>query len=489
MSDAVPQYGFTQARRGYVPEQVDRALAALTAQRDEAWERLSVLGAGIRQMEARLADIRRTAEEAPEPDYQVLSEQAAGLAAMAENEARAVREKAERFAEDLRDEVYEAGQAADRAAKEYSTTTRTDADAAARRTEERTRAEAEGIRSDTDRESRSARDTATAYAAKVRVAAAEASEQAEAELAARRRKADETFAAAQAAADAEDAEVSATAERKVKEAEQQRETVLNRIKQLETDAQAKADQLVEQARREAEKINAESEREQREFDTRLETVQQHLDHIKATLASLTGAAVGQIEPEVAAALAAPARAAQDSVGTVVPAAAPAPPAPREAVADAVVDAVVDASPVDSEADTGEIPVADLRKTLTPAAPAGAKAPARERSATVLRTPVVGSSATRAIGGPVATGPVPPKPASPPAEETVEGTAGAEEAAEEAAEGTAEGTAEAKAVDGPAAAGKGDGRSSEAETRIVPKIIIVDDGSDYATPHTVSYNRR
>ncbi|MGW7585407.1 hypothetical protein ACWGKU_24450 [Kitasatospora sp. NPDC054768] len=483
MSDAVPQYGFTQARRGYVPEQVDRALAALTAQRDEAWERLSVLGAGIRQMEARLADIRRTAEEAPEPDYQVLSEQAAGLAAMAENEARAVREKAERFAEDLRDEVYEAGQAADRAAKEYSTTTRTDADAAARRTEERTRAEAEGIRSDTDRESRSARDAATAYAAKVRVAAAEASEQAEAELAARRRKADETFAAAQAAADAEDAEVSATAERKVKEAEQQRETVLNRIKQLETDAQAKADQLVEQARREAEKINAESEREQREFDTRLETVQQHLDHIKATLASLTGAAVGQIEPEVAAAAVAAARAAQDSVGTVVPAAAPAPPAPRDAVA----DAVVDASPVDSEADTGEIPVADLRKTLTPAAPAGAKAPARERSATVLRTPVVGSSATRAIGGPVATGPVPPKPASPPAEETVEGTAGAEGAAEGTA--GAEGTAEAKAVDGPAAAGKGDGRSSEAETRIVPKIIIVDDGSDYATPHTVSYNRR
>ncbi|MFJ6776348.1 hypothetical protein ACIQOV_36235 [Kitasatospora sp. NPDC091257] len=481
MSDAVPQYGFTQARRGYVPEQVDRALAALTAQRDEAWERLSVLGAGIRQMEARLADIRRTAEEAPEPDYQVLSEQAAGLAAMAENEARAVREKAERFAEDLRDEVYEAGQAADRAAKEYSTTTRTDADAAARRTEERTRAEAEGIRSDTDRESRSARDAATAYAAKVRVAAAEASEQAEAELAARRRKADETFAAAQAAADAEDAEVSATAERKVKEAEQQRETVLNRIKQLETDAQAKADQLVEQARREAEKINAESEREQREFDTRLETVQQHLDHIKATLASLTGAAVGQIEPEVAAAAVAAARAAQDSVGTVVPVAAPAPPAPRDAVA----DAVVDASPVDSEADTGEIPVADLRKTLTPAAPAGAKAPARERSATVLRTPVVGSSATRAIGGPVATGPVPPKPASPPAEETVEGTAGAEGTAE----GAAEGTAEAKAVDGPAAAGKGDGRSSEAETRIVPKIIIVDDGSDYATPHTVSYNRR
>ncbi|MFJ6383419.1 hypothetical protein ACIQI7_25870 [Kitasatospora sp. NPDC092039] len=470
MSDAVPQYGFTQARRGYAPEQVERALAALTAQRDEAWERLSVLGAGIRQMEARLADIRRTAEEAPDPDYQVLSEQAAGLAAMAENEARAVREKAERFAEDLRDEVYEAGQAAASAAKEYAAATRADADAAARRTEERTRAEAEGIRSDADRESRAVRDAATAYAAKVRVAAAEAGEQAEAELAARRRKADETFAAAQAKADAEDAEVSATAERRVKEAEQQRETVLNRIKQLETDAQAKADQLIERARREAEEINAASEREQREYDARLDTVQQHLDHIKATLASLTGAAVGQIEPEAAAAAA---RASRDSAEVAVPA----PPAPRDEVADAAVDAgpVDDAAPVDSEADTGEIPVANLRKALASEAPAGGKAPVQEQSATVLRTPVVGSSATKAIGGRVATGPVPPKPAAPPAGETVDGTAG---------DGPAAG-----AADGKPAAGDGTGKPSEDETRIVPKIIIVDDGSDYATPHTVSYRRR
>ena len=39
MSDAVSQYGFTVGRRGYAPEQVDRSLVALTAQRDAAWER------------------------------------------------------------------------------------------------------------------------------------------------------------------------------------------------------------------------------------------------------------------------------------------------------------------------------------------------------------------------------------------------------------------------------------------------------------------
>ncbi|WP_344339522.1 hypothetical protein, partial [Kitasatospora putterlickiae] len=408
MSDAVPQYGFTVARRGYAPEQVDRALTALTAQRDEGWERLSVLGAGLREMERRLAEIKQAAADAPEPDYQVLSDEAAGLARMAEGEARAVRDKAERFAEDLRDEVYEAGQALDRAAKEYATTTRTEADAAARRTDERTRAEAEAIRAETDREVRAVRDAATAHAAKVRVAAAEASERAEAKLAELRRKADEMFAEAQAEADAEDAAVSATAERRVKEAEQFRETVLGQIKQSDAEAQARADQLIEQARREAERINAASEREQREYATRLETVQQHLDHIKATLASLTGAAVGAIEP-AALNSAALNSAALDSAGrqavALVSGSGPADGAPVDT-------APVDAPPadrvraVDSEADTGEIPLpviadprADLRKDSVPA-------PASEAATAVLRV----TPGRVAPGAAVATGPVPPRPA-------------------------------------------------------------------------------
>ncbi|MFG3225823.1 hypothetical protein ACGF07_13715 [Kitasatospora sp. NPDC048194] len=449
MSDAVPQHGFSQARRGYAPEQVDRALAALTAQRDEAWERLSVLGAGIRQMEARLADIRRAADEAPEPDYQVLSEQAAGLAAMAQNEARAVKERAERFAEDLRDEAYEAGQALAAAAKEYAATVRAEADAAVRRTEERTRAEAESIRAEADRESRATRDAATAYAAKVRVAAAETSEHAEAELAARRRQADEAFAEAEARAEAEEAEVSATAERRVREAEQHREAVLGRIKQVETDAQAKADQLIDRARREAEKINAASEQEQREYDARLETVQQHLDHIKATLASLTGAAVGQIEAVEEAA---------------------------DAEEAAPADAAAGPLPVDSEADTGEIPVPDPVKDAAKDAAQG-QAPGRAPEAAAPRQPVVGGAAAgiradaaNGAAGPVVTGPVavPPKPVAPPA--PVAGPGEAED------RGDAEG-------------GTGAGTQPEDETRIVPKIVIVDDGSGYAAPNTVSYRRR
>ncbi len=469
MSDAVPQHGFTVARRGYAPEQVDRALTVFTAQRDEAWERLSVLGSGIREMERRLAEVRQAAADAPEPDYEVLSEQAAGLARTAENEARAVRDKAERAAEDLRDEVYEAGQAADRAAKEYATVTRTEADAAARRTDERTRAEAETVRADTDRETRSVRDAATAHAAQVRVAAAEASERAEAKLAELRRKADETFAEAQTRADSEDEAISSTAERRVKEAEQFRESVLGRIKQSDAEAQARADELIEQARREAERINAATDREHREFSARLETVQQHLDHIKATLASLTGAAVGAIEPlpaPVVEALAVEARAAEVRADGAPADAAPVDAAPVDAPPS-------DAPPVDSEADTGEIPLplavpaavsvpapaaadprAVLRKEPVPALPVG-QAPGSGEAATAMLRVTPGRVAPA-----LATGPVPPRPATPPPVPAADGGegAGAEHPAEE-------------------------------ETRIIPKIVIVDDGAEYGTPNTVAYRRR
>ncbi|MFD7833448.1 hypothetical protein ACFV6I_39030, partial [Kitasatospora sp. NPDC059803] len=76
MSDAVPEYGFTSARRGYAPEQVDRALTALTAQRDEAWERLSVLGSGLRQFVGPQALHRPARVVAPGAHNDVLNLQA-----------------------------------------------------------------------------------------------------------------------------------------------------------------------------------------------------------------------------------------------------------------------------------------------------------------------------------------------------------------------------------------------------------------------------
>ncbi|MDH6112480.1 chemotaxis protein histidine kinase CheA [Kitasatospora sp. MAP12-15] len=449
MSDAVPSYGFTAARRGYAPEQVEHTLHALTAQRDEAWQRLSMLGAHIRALETQLAEVAQAAADAPDPDYALLSEQALALMAMAENEAQAIRDKAERFAEDTRDSVYDAGQELTKAAAEYAETTRTEADLAARRTEERTRAEAEKLRGEANREARALRDAATGEAAKTRVEAAEAGERAEVRLAEMRREADELFAVEESAAAAADAEVAEAAERRLREAEQHRETVLGQIKQTDTDAQAKADQLLERARREAEQVNATLAGERVEFEKRQETVQTHLDHIKGTLASLTGKAVGMIEPGQQ-----PQQPAQPQPQPLQPAQA-APP-------------VVAAS----EADTGEVPV-----------PAPVPAPAlvlpQDAPTTVLRLPVElreaaaaqavrdARPATATPTPPTAADPrtallnLPPRPATPPPAPPQD----------------------APPQDAP--------RPSAAEdaTAIIPKIVIIDDGTELdSLPNTVGRRR-
>ncbi|RAJ36043.1 hypothetical protein K353_04780 [Kitasatospora sp. SolWspMP-SS2h] len=424
MSDAVSQYGFTPSRRGYAPDQVDAAVTALSRARDEAWERLSVLGGGLREMEKRLADIQQAAEEAPDPDFGELSDQAAALLGIALNEADAIHAKAERAGEDARDAAHETGEAAARAAEEYAAKLREETDRFVRRTDERSRAEAERIRAEADAEARALVHAATGHAARVRVAAANASEQSEATLAERRRKADEDFTAAEAAADAAVAKVTAAADARVKEAEQHREAMLAEARRLDTEAQAKADAALGAAREKAARIKAASEREQADFTKRLDKVQTHLDHIKGTLASLTGAAVGAIEdPEDAA----EAVAAKKADLTKAPA------------ADQPTTVL---GPVKTAAKPRQD---DPRKPYTPTVPAEIPAPPAKPAS-------------------FAKDPVPPKPATAP-----EQPAAAPEQP-------------ATAPDQPATAPDQPGAAPEAaaERRIVPKIVIVDDGIDHDT---------
>lgn len=290
-------YGFDVVRRGYATDQVDRALAALAADRDSAWEQLGVLGGGLREMEKRLADLHEQAVDTPLPDYAVLSEQAAGLMRIAENEVVAIRTAADHAAEDYRDAAHEAGEKATSEARTYALAVRAEAEQAVRRIEERTRGEAERIRAEADHEAREVSDNATAEAAKVRVSAAAAGEAAEAKLAELRRQADEEFAAINARANAKETETSAAAEARLKEAEQFREEMLALIRTIDSAAQADAESVIDRARDEADRIHGQTDEWLEEFGDRYETVNQHLEHIKAHMRELTGAKVGAPEPE------------------------------------------------------------------------------------------------------------------------------------------------------------------------------------------------
>ncbi|MFG2696230.1 hypothetical protein [Kitasatospora sp. NPDC048407] len=442
MSDAVSQYGFTVSRRGYAPEQVDAAVSALSRERDEAWERLSVLGSGLREMEKRLTDIQQAAEDAPDPDFGELSEQAAALLKIAQNEAEAIHNKAKRSGEDARDAAHEAGEAAARDAKQYAAKQREDTDRFARSTDERSRAEAERIRAQADAEARAVVHAATGHAARIRVSAADASEQSEVTLAERRRKADEEFATAEADADAAVAKITLAAETRVKEAEQHREAMLAEARRLDTQAQVKADAEIAAAKEKAARIKLASEREQADFTKRLDKVQTHLDHIKGTLASLTGAAVGAIEDPEDGTPAAAAKKADLTKGPVGTATATKPAVEK-----------LSEKPVAEKAKPVDQPTAVLLgpvKGESAARPAAAD-PRKPYTPTLAEPPAPPTKPAS-----FAKDPLPPKPATPPA-------ASSEPAAPVASVASVASAAPAAPVTAP-----------EAETKIVPKIVIVDD---------------
>ncbi len=251
--------------------------------------------------------------------------------------------------------------------------------------------------------------------------------------------------------------------------------MLGRIKQSDAEAQAKADQVIDRARREAERINAASEQEQAEFAARHEEVQQHLDHIKGTLASLTGAAVGAIEPGRPAAQSAAGHATvgrsaggHEPGGQAVAGRAPG------AVAELVKPATV--LPSDPEADTGEIAVV-VDVPPVPSAPVpepSASAPSVPESSvpeSSAAEPVRSAPVPSAAPSDAATAVLPVTPAGP-SSEFVPGPVSATRLSPVAPGEPAQSGEPAQGV------------PAEVETRIIPKIVIVDDGSDYATPHTV-----
>ncbi|MEV4049412.1 cellulose-binding protein, partial [Streptomyces sp. NPDC049744] len=97
-------HGFVTVRgreRGYRPEQVEAYAAALSEERDAAWERAARLTVLAREMEEDLGDLEEVVAHLAPQDYEVLGERARDLFRLGEEEAEAVRERARRAAEGL----------------------------------------------------------------------------------------------------------------------------------------------------------------------------------------------------------------------------------------------------------------------------------------------------------------------------------------------------------------------------------------------------
>jgi hypothetical protein len=282
---------FPLIRKGYDVDQVDQSLARLTAARDEAWQRLAGLGDEMRALERQLMNLReaRDAAEATVPDFEVLSPRAAGLLVSAEDEAEAVRSDAVQEANRVDTGARTDARRLRANAGQYGDRLRAASDESYRRELDRARAEAEALRAETDRETRELREAAAAHAEEVGARAGTASQEAHAWLAAQQRAADQEFAAHDVKVLAWEDEIVAVGDRKLSDGDRHLKAMQAKARQIEADAATQAERRLEKAHREAEKIAEQSAREEIAFAERRESIQSQLDHIRETLAALTGA--------------------------------------------------------------------------------------------------------------------------------------------------------------------------------------------------------
>jgi cell division septum initiation protein DivIVA len=292
---------FTLSRKGYDVDQVEQALAQLTASRDEAWQRLAALGDEMRGLERELMDIQaaQVVAEAVVPDFEVLSPRAAGLLVTAEEEAEAVRLAAVEESARLDGQARTDARRVRANAGQYADQVRAACDESQRRELERARSQAEALREEADRDVRTAQEEAAAYADEVRVRAEQASSEAHAWLAGQQRTVEQEFEAHDTKVVAWEDQVLAIGERKVSESERHLKAMRAKSDEIDADASNQAERLIEAAKREAARIAEQSEREEATFAERREHIQAQLDHIRETLVALTGSVATTPESEPA----------------------------------------------------------------------------------------------------------------------------------------------------------------------------------------------
>ncbi|MEY9963047.1 cell division septum initiation protein DivIVA [Streptacidiphilus sp. MAP12-16] len=295
MSDAVSPHGFTVTRRGYDPDQVEHSLARLTAERDAAWERLSGLGHRMRALEQKLLDAAeaeraaQAAAEADPPSYLQLSDRAARMLVLAEEEAVQLRSDAEEWTESLDTRTRADAQQFRANAEGYAAQQRRVAEEAHRRELDRARAQAEAERADADRESRAVGEAADEYVVGRHADAEAAAEAARVRLVGLQHDADQEQAATDARGVAWEHQVTAGADRKRTEAERHHKAMQAKAAEIDAEAATQAERILEAAQREAARIAAAAEREQALFTQHRDELQAHLEHIRTTLTTLTGA--------------------------------------------------------------------------------------------------------------------------------------------------------------------------------------------------------
>jgi hypothetical protein len=273
---------------GYRPDQVDRFLEELSEDRDAAWERAARLTGLAGEMDAECAELREQIAALAPQDFETLGSGAQELLRLVEEEAAAVRERAEAEAQYARDAAETARRILQDEARAVASARLAAAEDEAERTLDEACGRAAEILGEARTQAAAVRGEADRMLDLVRAEAVRGAAEAEAERRGRMGALEQELAAREEGVDGRLTGLLADAERRLDAARHERAAAAEALRMREGEAEQRAAAMLAQARVHEDRVRRDSERVLREHQERRDEIRAHLAHIRATLASLTG---------------------------------------------------------------------------------------------------------------------------------------------------------------------------------------------------------
>ncbi|WP_335940160.1 cellulose-binding protein [Streptomyces sp. PTD5-9] len=277
--------------RGYRPEQVDRALAGLAEERDEARERVARLAARVEELSAESVRLGEVVAALAPQDYVSLGERAQRILALAEGEAASLRNAAQEEERALLEAADEVSLRLRESARADAEAMRAAAEEYAEETLSAARREAEGIAAEARTDAEEVRREAQSVMEETRRRTASVLAHQKQEHAERGKAAEQELAEALAAQTARHVELIERAEDRLTEARRGRSRAEEAARHTNEDAEARAAELIAEGRAREERVVRETERILREHEEAREELHAHMTHVRNSLAALTGRVV------------------------------------------------------------------------------------------------------------------------------------------------------------------------------------------------------
>ncbi|MFJ2110968.1 MULTISPECIES: cellulose-binding protein [unclassified Streptomyces] len=274
--------------RGYRPVQVDKKIAALTKDCEDAWERVERLTALAERMESESVRLAEQVAGLEPQTYETLGHRARQILALTAAEDESVRREVREECQAVLDAAQESARKLRDAAKERSDELRAEAEAYAEQVTDRSLDAAEDLRSEARTEADAQRAEALDELKEVRRRTQRVIDDLEQKHAEMLAADDREFGRRGAALDAENDVLVASAEARLSETRRMLSEAGEQARHRQEDAQDTAAELMAQARVRADKVLRDTERLVREHDEAREEMRAHMAHVRNSLAALTG---------------------------------------------------------------------------------------------------------------------------------------------------------------------------------------------------------